>query len=154
MRGIMRWFRNRGESTTVEAGEESERESAACPSGSKRANDLVVPRASGREGGDGSMTKSKLIEEVARQMPGMSKRDVEIVVETIFKAMTDALVRRDRIEIRGFGSFIAKKRRAREGRNPRKPDVKVSVPQKHVPFFTCGKELRERVNELTTSTPT
>jgi integration host factor subunit beta len=95
------------------------------------------------------MTKSKLIEEVARQLPGMSKRDVEIVVETIFKSLTDALVRRDRIEIRGFGSFVAKKRRAREGRNPRKPDVKVSVPQKHVPFFTCGKELRERVNQLT-----
>jgi integration host factor subunit beta len=95
------------------------------------------------------MTKSQLIEEVAKQMPGMSKRDVEIVVETIFTSMTDALVRRDRIEIRGFGSFIAKKRRAREGRNPRKPDVKVSVPQKHVPFFTCGKELRERVNMLT-----
>ncbi len=95
------------------------------------------------------MTKSKLIEEVAKALPGMSKRDVEIVVDTIFKAMTDALVRRDRVEIRGFGSFIAKKRRAREGRNPRKPDVKVSVPQKHVPFFTCGKELRERVNLLT-----
>ncbi len=95
------------------------------------------------------MTKSKLIEEVARQLPGMSKRDVEIIVETIFKSLTDALIRRDRIEIRGFGSFVAKKRRAREGRNPRKPDVKVSVPQKHVPFFTCGKELRERVNQLT-----
>jgi len=95
------------------------------------------------------MTKSKLIEEVAKQMPGMSKRDVEIVVETIFRSMTDALVRRDRVEIRGFGSFIAKKRRAREGRNPRRPEVRVSVPQKHVPFFTCGKELRERVNLLT-----
>jgi integration host factor subunit beta len=97
------------------------------------------------------MTKSELIEEVARQVPGLSKRDVEIVVETIFETMTDALVRRDRIEIRGFGSFIAKKRRAREGRNPRRPEIKVSVPQKHVPFFTCGKELRERVNELTGS---
>jgi integration host factor subunit beta len=98
------------------------------------------------------MTKSELIEEVARQVHGLSKRDIEIVVETIFETMTDALVRRDRIEIRGFGSFIAKKRRAREGRNPRRPEIKVSVPQKFVPFFTCGKELRERVNELTTST--
>lgn len=97
------------------------------------------------------MTKSELVEEVARQVPGMSKRDVEIVVDTIFESLTQALVRRDRIEIRGFGSFIAKKRRAREGRNPRKPEVKVSVPQKHVPFFTCGKELRERVNTLTTN---
>jgi integration host factor subunit beta len=95
------------------------------------------------------MTKSELIEEVARQVPGLSKRDIEIVVETIFDAMSDALVRRDRIEIRGFGSFIAKKRRAREGRNPRRPEIRVRVPQKHVPFFTCGKELRERVNELT-----
>jgi integration host factor subunit beta len=100
------------------------------------------------------VTKSKLIEEVAKALPGMSKRDVEIVVDTIFKAMTDALVRRDRVEIRGFGSFIAKKRRAREGRNPRKPEVKVSVPQKHVPFFTCGKELRERVNLLTNADAT
>jgi integration host factor subunit beta len=98
------------------------------------------------------MTKSELIEEVARQMPGLPKRDVEIVVETILETMCDALVQRDRIEIRGFGSFIAKKRRAREGRNPRRPEIKVSVPQKHVPFFTCGKELRERVNGLTSTT--
>ena len=98
------------------------------------------------------MTKSELIEEVARQMPGLPKRDVEIVVETILDTMGGALVQRDRIEIRGFGSFIAKKRRAREGRNPRRPEIKVSVPQKHVPFFTCGKELRERVNELTSTT--
>jgi integration host factor subunit beta len=95
------------------------------------------------------VTKSELIEEVARQVPGLSKRDVEIVVETIFETMSEALVRKDRIEIRGFGSFVAKRRRAREGHNPRRPEIKVSVPPKHVPFFTCGKELRERVNELT-----
>ena len=99
------------------------------------------------DGANPGMTKSQLVEAVARQMPGMSKRDVEIVVETIFDSLTTALVRLERIEIRGFGSFIAKERRAREGRNPRQPDVKVSVPQKHVPFFTCGKELRERVKE-------
>ena len=65
------------------------------------------------------VTKSELIEEVARQAPDISKRDIEIVVNTIFDSMTEALVRHDRIEIRGFGSFIAKPRRAREGRNPR-----------------------------------
>ena len=92
------------------------------------------------------MTKSERIEEVARRMPRISKRDVEIVVDTIFQTMTDALVRHDRIEIRGFGSFIAKPRRAREGRNPR-TGAKVNVPQKWVPFFTCGKELKERVNK-------
>ena len=92
------------------------------------------------------MTKSELIEEVARQAPDISKRDVEIIVDTIFRTMTTALARHDRIEIRGFGSFIAKPRRAREGRNPRTGE-KVSVPQKWVPFFTCGKELKERVNK-------
>ena len=92
------------------------------------------------------VTKSELIEEVARQAPDISKRDIEIVVNTIFDSMTEALVRHDRIEIRGFGSFIAKPRRAREGRNPRTGE-KVLVPKKWVPFFTVGKELRERVND-------
>ncbi len=92
------------------------------------------------------MTKSELIEEVARQAPDISKRDIEIVVNTIFDSMTEALVRHDRIEIRGFGSFIAKPRRAREGRNPRTGE-KVLVPKKWVPFFTVGKELRERVSK-------
>lgn len=91
------------------------------------------------------VTKSELIEEVARQQPDLSKRDIEIVVNTIFDSMTEALLRHDRVEIRGFGSFIAKARRAREGRNPRTGE-KVSVPEKWVPFFTVGKELRERVN--------
>jgi integration host factor subunit beta len=93
------------------------------------------------------VTKSELIEAVASQMAeNMSKRDVEIVVDTIFERMREALARHDRIEIRGFGSFIAKPRRAREGRNPRTGE-KVQVPKKWVPFFTCGKELKDRVNE-------
>jgi integration host factor subunit beta len=91
------------------------------------------------------VTKSELIEEVARQAPDISKRDIEIIVNTIFDAMTGSLAAHDRIEIRGFGSFIAKARRAREGRNPR-TGAKVQVPKKFVPFFTVGKELRERVN--------
>lgn len=100
--------------------------------------------ACGRRGD--ALTKSELIEEVSRQVPDMSKRDVEIVVDTIFDSMRTALARHDRIEIRGFGSFIAKPRRAREGRNPR-TGAKVHVPQKWVPFFTCGKELKDRVNK-------
>ena len=96
--------------------------------------------------GGGSVTKSELIEEVARQAPDISKRDVEIIVNTIFDSMTAALARHDRIEIRGFGSFVAKPRRAREGRNPRTGE-KVQVPQKWVPFFTVGKELRKRINQ-------
>lgn len=92
------------------------------------------------------MTKSELIEEVARKAPDISKRDIEIIVNTIFDSMTAALARHDRIEIRGFGSFVAKPRRAREGRNPRTGE-KVQVPSKWVPFFTVGKELRHRINK-------
>ncbi len=94
------------------------------------------------------MTKSELIEYVSRKAPNFPKRDVEIIVNTMFDCMTQALRQRERIEIRGFGSFVAKERRARDGRNPRTGE-KVSVPHKWVPFFTAGKELRERVNVST-----
>lgn len=79
-------------------------------------------------------------------MPHLSARDVEIVVNTIFDSMTDALGKGDRIEIRGFGSFSVRHRRARQGRNPKTGDS-IAVPPKRVPFFTVGHELRERVNE-------
>ena len=92
------------------------------------------------------MTKSELIETISESAPNVSKRDIAIIVDTVFDSMTAALVARDRIEIRGFGSFVAKQRRARNGRNPRTGD-QVSVPEKWVPSFTAGKELRERINE-------
>ncbi len=92
------------------------------------------------------MTKSQLIEVVAARMESLSKKDVESVVETIFGCMTEALTRDERIEIRGFGSFVSKSRESREGRNP-KTGEKVSVPKKRTPFFTVGKELKERVND-------
>jgi integration host factor subunit beta len=94
-----------------------------------------------------AVTKSELIEAVANRAPRIPRRDVEIIVNTVFKTMTDALARRQRIEIRGLGSFVARQRRARDGRNPR-TGQKVAVPLKWVPFFTVGKELRERVNAL------
>ena len=92
------------------------------------------------------MTKSELIEELAGKTPEISRRDVEIVVDEIFNMMTNSLANKERIEIRGFGSFVAKKRRARGARNP-KTGASVSVPEKWVPFFTLGKELRDRINE-------
>ncbi len=92
------------------------------------------------------MTKSSLIQAVATHMPHLSARDVEIVVNTIFDSMTEALGQGDRIEIRGFGSFSVRHRRARLGRNPKTGDS-ISVPPKRVPFFTVGHELRERVND-------
>ena len=91
------------------------------------------------------MTKSGLIETIAAQTPHISKKDTEIVVNTIFDSMRDALVDGDRIEIRGFGSFQVRERASRTGRNP-KTGVAVEIQRKRVPFFKVGKELRERVN--------
>lgn len=91
------------------------------------------------------MTKSQLIETVATRLQSVSKKDIEVIVDTIFSCMTDSLTRDERIEIRGFGSFVSKERDAREGRNP-KTGEKVQVPRKRTPFFTVGKELKERVN--------
>jgi integration host factor subunit beta len=96
------------------------------------------------------MTKSGLIERVSELMPHISKKDTEIVVNTIFDAMTDSLKRGERIEIRGFGSFQVKVREAREGRNPKTGD-EVHIPAKRTPFFKVGKELKEKVDEAPVS---
>jgi integration host factor subunit beta len=91
------------------------------------------------------MTKSDLITSVADKVPGNHKKDAEVIVNTIFDRMVEALAKGDRIEIRGFGSFHLRKRDARVGRDP-KTGNRVEVPQKHVPFFKAGKELRLRVD--------
>jgi integration host factor subunit beta len=92
------------------------------------------------------MTKSGLIERVAELTPHISKKDTEVVVNTIFDSMTEALKQGGRIEIRGFGSFQVKIREAREGRNP-KTGEEVQIPAKRTPFFKVGKELKEKVDE-------
>jgi len=91
------------------------------------------------------MTKRELIEKLADRVKDLSLKDSEIIVNTIFDTMTDALATGDRIEIRGFGSFQVKERRSREGRNPRTGE-KVMVEEKKVPFFKVGKELKEKVD--------
>ena len=93
------------------------------------------------------MTKSGLIQDVAQRTPHISKRDTEVVVNTIFDAMVDALKRGDRIEIRGFGSFQVKLRDARDGRNP-KTGEPVHIGSKRTPFFKVGKELKEMVDRV------
>ncbi len=98
------------------------------------------------EWGKFGMTKSDLIERVAERVPHISKKDTELVVNTIFDSMTDSLRRNDRIEIRGFGSFQVKIREAREGRNP-KTGAEVKIPAKRTPFFKVGKELKERIDQ-------
>jgi integration host factor beta subunit len=96
------------------------------------------------------MTKRDLIDEIVRMFPSYSGRDAEVIVNAVFEAMTEALCSGERIEIRGFGSFVVKQRRAREGRNPKTGDI-VAVAAKRVPFFKVGKELKQRVDREETS---
>jgi integration host factor subunit beta len=91
------------------------------------------------------MTKSELIAQLAERFPQLVAKDADYAVKMILDAMTDALARGDRIEIRGFGSFALNYRPPRVGRNP-KSGEKVNVPEKYVPHFKAGKELRERVD--------
>ena len=93
------------------------------------------------------MTKSELISRLAEKFPQLVAKDADFSVKMIIDALTEALARGDRIEIRGFGSFALNYRPPRVGRNP-KSGEKVNVPEKYVPHFKAGKELRERVDAL------
>ncbi|WP_305907519.1 integration host factor subunit beta [Methylomarinum sp. Ch1-1] len=91
------------------------------------------------------MTKSELIETLARQQPHLALKDVELAVKCIIEQMSETLASGERIEIRGFGSFSLHHRPPRMGRNP-KTGESVSLTEKHVPHFKPGKELRDRVD--------
>jgi len=91
------------------------------------------------------MTKSDMIERLAERFPQLVAKDADFAVKMILDALSEALAKGDRIEIRGFGSFSLNYRPPRVGRNPKSGD-KVSVPEKWVPHFKAGKELRERVD--------
>lgn len=91
------------------------------------------------------MIKSDLIEEVSRQQ-GLTRKEAEIAVNTVFDSIAQALTEGSRVELRGFGSFGCKERNARRGRNP-KTGSGVDIPAKRVVFFKTGKALRERVDE-------
>ncbi len=91
------------------------------------------------------MTKAQIIERLSEQVPTLTKRQAEIVVNTVFDSIRDSLRNGDKTEIRGFGSFRLRSRRMKEGRNP-KTGATVAVPAKKVPFFKAGKELKEMLN--------
>ena len=96
-------------------------------------------------GEDILMTKAELVERVANQI-NLTKKQTEVVVNTVFSSITESLAEGKKVELRGFGSFRIRQRNARVGRNP-KSGQKVEVPSKKVPFFKAGKELRELVDE-------
>jgi len=91
------------------------------------------------------MTKSELISRLAAHFPQLVASDAELAVKMILDAMSKSLAQGQRIEIRGFGSFGLNYRPPRVGRNP-KSGERVQVPEKYVPHFKAGKELRERVD--------
>lgn len=94
------------------------------------------------------MTKSDLVEQLAVRFGQLTHRDAEYAVKTILDALSEALVRGHRVEIRGFGSFSVNRRSPRIGRNPRSGES-VAIPEKRVLHFKPGKALREAVDART-----
>ena len=92
------------------------------------------------------MTKSELIARLAEKNPSLYYRDLEHLVNTVFETITKALEDGDRVELRGFGAFSIRERKARIGRNPRTGEA-VNVEAKRMPFFKMGKGMRERLNK-------
>jgi len=93
------------------------------------------------------MIRSELVQKIADENPHLYQKDVERIVGTIFDEIINAMVAGDRVELRGFGAFSVKKRKARLGRNPRTGEA-VNVAEKHVAFFKTGKLLRDRLNRI------
>ena len=93
------------------------------------------------------MTKADLVDQVTA-LGSLTRRDGEVIVDTFFEGIIDAVAVDDKVEIRGFGSFRTRQRNARTGRTPKTGD-KVEVPAKRVPYFKPSKELRDMVNQST-----
>lgn len=91
------------------------------------------------------MTKSVLIEKISERVGSLTKKQTEIVIDTVFDTIKEALVKGEKIEIRGFGNFKVKNRRPRLARNPKTGD-RIDVPAKRVLHFKVGKALREAMN--------
>jgi integration host factor subunit beta len=98
------------------------------------------------QNGASKLTKADLIEEVSR-VTELPWREGAIIVECILGSMSRAIQRGDKVEIRGFGSFRTRERRARIGRNP-KTGAQVEVPAKRIPFFKPSKELQELIQKF------
>ena len=92
------------------------------------------------------MNKSDLINKISNLNPSIYQKDANKIVNVFFDTITKALSRNERVELRGFGAFSTKDRKARRARNP-KTGSNVDVDKKTVPFFKCGKGLRQKLNE-------
>ena len=95
------------------------------------------------------MTKADLVDDVANAAE-LTKKDAERLVEIVFDSIIQSLNKGEKIELRGFGSFRVRGRGARRGRNP-KTGEPVNIPAKRVPYFKAGKELKELINQTSTT---
>ena len=91
------------------------------------------------------MTKSELILKITNKNSFLYQKDVYKIIDILFNSVTKALKNGDRVELRGFGTFTTKTRRARIGRNP-KTGEPVAIPRKKLTFFKMGKSMKERIN--------
>ncbi len=92
------------------------------------------------------MNKAKLIEKVSERVQ-IPVKAAKVIVDGVFDSMLESMEKGERIEIRGFGSFVMKKYGGYKGRNPKTGEI-VDVPPKRLPFFKVGKELRIKVNNI------
>lgn len=91
------------------------------------------------------MIRSELVQSLANANPGLSIRDIDVIVSAVFDKIADQLAAGGRVELRGFGAFSTRERDGRTGRNPRTGES-VVVDAKRVPYFKAGKEMRARLN--------
>lgn len=91
------------------------------------------------------MIRSELLQIMAKENPELRAEDIERAVDTFFEEIATKLAEGGRVELRGFGAFSTRARDARKGRNPRTGET-VAVPEKRVPYFKPGKEMRARLN--------
>lgn len=91
------------------------------------------------------VTKSELIKRLTKKCNNLYHKDISKVVDTVLDEISEGLVNGQRIELRGFGAFSVRKRKARSARNPKTNEV-VQLGERLTPYFRAGKEMRERVN--------
>jgi integration host factor subunit beta len=91
------------------------------------------------------MTRAKLIADLAASRPHLRGADAELIIDVVFDQIAQALANGDRVELRGFGTFTVRQRKARTGRNPRTGEA-VSVGERTVPFFKASRDFHDRLN--------
>ncbi|MDD5921906.1 MAG: HU family DNA-binding protein [Eubacteriales bacterium] len=92
------------------------------------------------------MNKAELVAVVAEKT-NFTKKDAEIAVNALFQSIEEALVKGEKVQLIGFGTFETRERKARQGRNPRKPEEVIDIPASKAPVFKAGKGLKDAVNK-------